>query len=1026
MKTSPELDRDELLDGKNCINTDLEKESCIGDYITLPTGERACSADICDGKCDVWDCEDEATCNGYTYGVYCIDSWNNKLLYVPPRQICDTISECKHQEDEKNCVVKEDTESYCEHFWTEKLVPVQNYTRCAGLDTSGREYWDFRQYCNFPDIVKQLINCSDPSRVGITCEINGFRSTISKNLICYYDEISACDDKIESKCLTTKVCRIHRHLMCDNMKDCIDMADETDPICTSMTKQTCKRRLQLGTKSELPIPFAWLKDGVKDCENGEDETGDWPTCGEGKRTRYVSSKDTECKNVFICRTGDPGYVELDKLCDGIETCGNENEICSVSNRPQSLAISVPTKDKGLTKKLSYCHPGLSNLELLINPCLTVKYTFPDEDIFGVDKKTAVILPNKKQICDYMYGEQYLYTSCTGHCISATCPLRNIPRYEVCPSQYPDRIGTIVNNEYLIFVTRSHKNVYTNTYFVCDDKIKCIDYSKVCDLIYDCNDLSDEAQCTNHFKCNSTGKLIPKTKKCDSQVDCFDFSDECNEQCTKEILEEHWLEELSWFIGLSAVIANSVIIVKCLRVLKRCKTAVALVNRLLILMIALGDLFVGCYLFIIATYDGIVFKKSYCPRQITWITSLECSIIGVFSTIGSQISLFSMTCLSIVRIEGIWNSMRIPGEVTAIKSLKIVVGILFLVSSSTAIAVLPIIEIFEDFFVNGIKFPDEIKIFVGTSNKATVLEVIQAYYGRTKDRTLEWKMLIQMIEKMFSKDLDYKVLTEKVEKVDFFGNDGVCFFKYFVQKDDPQRLFVWSIIAVNFTCFAFISVSYLMIGILSRRSSQSLAGSQNNDQIQKRNNRMNQRIAIIIATDFLCWVPFILICVLHSLEVIDATPWYGIFSMVILPINSVINPLLYDDVVTKVVNAAFKASLSRVSNSDVIRKVRDSFGLASSETSVEAPDQSLKKPSEKASEKARAEAPRQTKREAERHESHHEPKQFKTAAPLKDTRRKVSAEALNEAEEEEKRRQASAPASREEAIYVQEELEVRSS
>ena len=288
------------------------------------------------------------------------------------------------------------------------------------------------------------------------------------------------------------------------------------------------------------------------------------------------------------------------------------------------------------------------------------------------------------------------------------------------------------------------------------------------------------------------------------------------------------------------------------------------------------------------------------------------------------------------------------------------------------------------------------------------------------------MLIQMIEKMFSKDPGYKDLTEKVDKVDFYGNDGVCLFKYFVQKDDPQRLFVWSIIAVNFTCFVFISVSYLMIGILSRRSSQSLASSQNNDQIQKRNNRMNQRIAIIIATDFLCWIPFILICVLHSLEVIDATPWYGIFSMVILPINSVINPLLYDDEVTKVVKAAFQASLSRVSNSDVIRKVTDSFGLASNETSVEAPDQSLKKPSEKASEKARAEAPRQTKREAERHESHHEPKQFGTAAPLKDTRSEVSAEALNEAEEEEKRRQASGPAWREEAIHVQEELEVRSS
>ena len=34
---------------------------------------------------------------------------------------------------------------------------------------------------------------------------------------------------------------------------------------------------------------------------------------------------------------------------------------------------------------------------------------------------------------------------------------------------------------------------------------------------------------------------------------------------------------------------------------------------------------------------------------------------------------------------------------------------------------------------------------------------------------------------------------------------------------------------------------------------------------------------------------------HYLEILDATPWYSVFSMAILPINSVINPLLYNDI-----------------------------------------------------------------------------------------------------------------------------------
>ena len=947
--TSPELAYFGLCD-QTCLNTDLNKQGCTEEQVTLPTGYKVRFTQICDDTCDASNCEDESTCNGYMYGIYCTHKWSKNLVFIPPRWICDRFADCQYGEDEKNCTIDENTESSCKHVKTWTLVAVLNYTRCTEISDIKTSYkhWDFRQYCKLSDIVKQQTNCTDPSRVGIACEINGYKSTVSKYLICNNENISACDDKIESKCLITSSCIIHRHHMCDNVNDCLDWADERDPICMSTTKATCKRRL--GPKNDFPIPISWLKDGVRDCENGEDETDDWPTCGVGKRKRYVSSKEVECKNVLICRTGDPGYVELEKLCDGLETCGNENKICSVSNRPQSLAISVPTTDKGLTKTLSHCLPGLTNLELLADRCVTKQQIFPENIIFGLSK-TSVILPNKTQICDHMYGEQYLYTSCTGRCTSATCPLRNIPRYEVCPDQYPDRIGTIVNNEYLIFVTKSHDSVYSNRYFVCDNKIKCIEYSKVCDLVNDCDDKSDEDQCSNHFKCTPSGKLIPKTKKCDGHFDCFDFSDECNEQCSKEILEELWLKGLSWIIGFFAVVANLVIIAKCVRVLKRCKSTVALINRFLILVIALGDFFVGCYLFIVATYDGMLFKKKYCQQQIKWITSLECSMIGVFSTIGSQISLFAMTGLSIVRMHGIWNSMRIPGDVTAIKCLKIVTAMTFLVLISVTIAVFPIMRIFEDFFVNGVKFTEEMKIFVGSSSKTTILEVVQAYYGRTKDTSLDWRILIQMVKNMFSLDQDYKDLTEKVDKVDFYGNDGVCLFKYFVQNNDPQRLFVWGILSINFVCFVFISLSYLLIGVLSRRSSESLASS-NNRQIEKRNKRMNQRIAVIIATDFLCWIPFIITCGLHSLEVINATPWYGLFSMVILPINSVINPLLYDDAVTKVLNVPLRAlhqicqrGILLACNTDVFRRLREIINHAQIETPVEAPEQSSRQQSD---------------------------------------------------------------------------------
>ena len=723
-------------------------------------------------------------------------------------------------------------------------------------------------------------------------------------MICFDDKISVCDDHIDSSCYSTKSCKIHKHLLCDGNMDCDDNADETHPICLSTTEGTCKRRV--GTKSELPIPISWLRDGICDCEDGIDEAADWTKCGVGKTSRYMSSTEGQCKNVFICRSGSQGYELLENLCDGLENCGNENEICSISSRSQGLTTTVSTTNMGLTKTLSFCHKGLSRLQLLTSICVHEEFIYPDGEIFGVESKTSVIIPSSKQSCEYMYGEQYLYTSCTGHCLEASCPLRNIPRYEVCPNQFPDRVGTIVNNEYLIFLTKSFGTVYTNNYFVCSDNKRCLEYSQVCDLVKDCEDGSDESQCTNHFKCNSSGKLLPKSKKCDRNIDCADLSDECNEQYSKKIHEGTFLKGLSWQIGLLAIVANLVISGKSLATLKRCKTSIALINRLFIIMIALGDLLIGCYIFIIATYDTIIFKQDYCKRQITWITSFECSVIGVLSTIGSQISLFSMTGLSIVRIYGIWNSMKIPGEVTLKKVLKIVATASSIIVVSATIAIFPIVETFEDFFVNGVRFSDGLKIFIGSPNKSTVTEVIEAYHGRTKETSLRWKMFVEMVREIFSHDFDYEDLTEKVDKVDFYGNDGVCLFKYFVKNEDPQRLLVWSILALNSFCFVMISISYLFIGILSWRSSRSLSSSENNRQIAERNNRMNRRIAIIITTDFLCWVPFIVICILHSLEVIDATPWYSIFSMVILPINSVINPLIYDDAATNTIGALVKA------------------------------------------------------------------------------------------------------------------------
>ena len=115
------------------------------------------------------------------------------------------------------------------------------------------------------------------------------------------------------------------------------------------------------------------------------------------------------------------------------------------------------------------------------------------------------------------------------------------------------------------------------------------------------------------------------------------------------------------------------------------------------------------------------------------------------------------------------------------------------------------------------------------------------------------------------------------------------FKYLVTKDDPQWVFSTTILSINCSCFFFIAVSYLFIGYKTYKSRKRVhtTGSQ------QPNNALQWKITAIIMTDFFCWIPLSLVSLFHLLEEIDATPWYPFFSILILPINSVINPFLYE-------------------------------------------------------------------------------------------------------------------------------------
>ena len=119
--------------------------------------------------------------------------------------------------------------------------------------------------------------------------------------------------------------------------------------------------------------------------------------------------------------------------------------------------------------------------------------------------------------------------------------------------------------------------------------------------------------------------------------------------------------------------------------------------------------------------------------------------------------------------------------------------------------------------------------------------------------------------------------------------------------DPQRAFSLSILIINLVCFLLISSSYILIYQQSKGSSGNKSSHRN-----AQTTALQAKIAFIIFTDFLAWVPFTIICFLHFGNVENLTWLYPIFSIIILPLNSVINPVLYN---TALFNYLFNPLLS---------------------------------------------------------------------------------------------------------------------
>ncbi|XP_063598614.1 G-protein coupled receptor GRL101-like [Penaeus indicus] len=123
---------------------------------------------------------------------------------------------------------------------------------------------------------------------------------------------------------------------------------------------------------------------------------------------------------------------------------------------------------------------------------------------------------------------------------------------------------------------------------------------------------------------------------------------------------------------------------------------------------------------------------------------------------------------------------------------------------------------------------------------------------------------------------------------FYGSNGMCLPLHI---HDPYAK-AWEhsaaiFIGLNLVAFMFIAYAYIRMIIAIQESRMSLRSTQ-----EKQDRILVKRFAFIVGTDFLCWMPVIIIKVVALSGVgIDRTlyAWLAVF---VLPVNSALNPILY--------------------------------------------------------------------------------------------------------------------------------------
>ena len=387
--------------------------------------------------------------------------------------------------------------------------------------------------------------------------------------------------------------------------------------------------------------------------------------------------------------------------------------------------------------------------------------------------------------------------------------------------------------------------------------------------------------------NSLNLFVNPQEVCEcyipNHVNCSAADDRSPYLTCKRLLSTEALVVVMWLLGLNALGGNLFVLFWRQKGTQTNKT-----NSMLLQNLAASDLLMGIYMLIIASADSY-YGDNFPMQSETWRSGITCRIAGAMSITSSEASVFFVTLISIDR----FISIRFPFSTCKLGYMT--TRLIIIVTWMIAIVLGTVPSVLSG---SSFEFYDNSHVCIGLP------------LALTKNYTVESQhtlLSIQFGDRFETEYVDVFITHEK-------GLVNGQFFSTAV------------FLGLNCFCYLIILGCYIEIVRDVRKSSKQAGRSQE----MKEQIRLTTKVTAIVATDFCCWFPIIILGILVQTREIELPPSvYAWCVTFVLPINSAINPYLYT--VAEIVSSYRKEQSRKVHRQD-FHMTRNIFNLETSPNS----------------------------------------------------------------------------------------------